>query len=85
MSPTIPPIKQINRNQIYRYISQHTKVSQQDISSDLKLSMPTINQNLECPAQHWTDLRPGHLRIHRRQKGQSNFLCEETPGSLIGL
>ena len=47
MSPTIP-IKQINRNQIYRYIYKHTKVSQQDISSDLKLSMPTINQNLNA-------------------------------------
>ena len=62
MSPTIP-IKQINRNQIYRYIYKHTKVSQQDISSDLKLSMPTINQNLNA----------------LRSMGQSNFLCEGRP------
>lgn len=45
MSPTIP-IKQFNRNQVYRYIYKNKKVSQHDISADLNLSMPTVNQNL---------------------------------------
>jgi len=45
MSPNLS-IKQINRNQIYRYIYKNKKVSQQEICSDLALSMPTVNQNL---------------------------------------
>lgn len=39
-------IKQNNRNLIYRYIYDKKKVSQQDISYELRLSRPTVTANL---------------------------------------
>ena len=39
-------IKQNNRNLIYHYIYKNGKVSQQDISYDLRLSRPTVTANL---------------------------------------
>ena len=39
-------IKKVNRRQIYRYIYDHEKVSQQDISYALHLSRPTVAANL---------------------------------------
>ena len=39
-------IKENNRNLIYHYIYQNGKVSQQDISYNLRLSRPTITTNL---------------------------------------
>lgn len=48
MKKSITPeqIRQNNRNLIYQYIYQHKKVSQQDISYDLRLSRPTVTANL---------------------------------------
>lgn len=48
MKKSITPnqIKQNNRSLIYHYIYQNRKVSQQDISYDLRLSRPTVTANL---------------------------------------
>ncbi len=48
MKRSITPnqIKQNNRNLIYHYIYKNGKVSQQDISYDLRLSRPTVTANL---------------------------------------
>lgn len=48
MKKSITPnlIKQNNRSLIYHYIYQNKKVSQQDISYDLRLSRPTVTTNL---------------------------------------
>ncbi len=48
MKKSITPnqIKQNNRSLIYHYIYQNRKVSQQDISYDLRLSRPTVTTNL---------------------------------------
>ncbi|MDO5538829.1 MAG: ROK family transcriptional regulator [Eubacteriales bacterium] len=48
MKKSITPnqIKQNNRSLIYHYIYQSKKVSQQDISYDLRLSRPTVTTNL---------------------------------------
>ncbi len=48
MKRSITPnqIKQNNRNLIYHYIYKNRKVSQQDISYDLRLSRPTVTANL---------------------------------------
>lgn len=48
MKKSITPnqIKQNNRSLIYHYIYKNRKVSQQDISYDLRLSRPTITANL---------------------------------------
>lgn len=48
MEKSITPnqIRENNRNLIYRYIYQKRKVSQQDISYDLRLSRPTVTANL---------------------------------------
>lgn len=48
MKKSITPnqIKQNNRNLIYHYIYKTRKVSQQDISYDLRLSRPTVTANL---------------------------------------
>ena len=44
-------IKQINRNEIYRFIYREKGVSQQEIAKGLSLSMPTVNQNLTALRQ----------------------------------
>ena len=48
MRTSITPnlIKQNNRSLIYHYIYRNKKVSQQDISYDLRLSRPTVTTNL---------------------------------------
>ena len=48
MKKSITPnqIKQNNRSLIYDYIYKNRKVSQQDISYDLRLSRPTVTKNL---------------------------------------
>lgn len=48
MKKSITPnqIKQNNRSLIYEYIYKNRKVSQQDISYDLRLSRPTVTTNL---------------------------------------
>ncbi len=48
MTSAITPtkIKQNNKKLIYQYIYEHAKVSQQDICADLRLSRPTVTQNL---------------------------------------
>lgn len=48
MKKSITPnqIKQNNRSLIYEYIYKNKKVSQQDISYDLRLSRPTVTTNL---------------------------------------
>ena len=44
-------IKQNNRNLIYHYIYENRKVSQQDISYELRLSRPTVTANLAALEQ----------------------------------
>ena len=48
MKKSITPnqIKQNNRNLIYHFIYKNQKVSQQDISYELRLSRPTVTTNL---------------------------------------
>lgn len=38
-------VKKNNRNRIFRYICKHDKVSNPDISYELKMSLPTVTQN----------------------------------------
>lgn len=40
-------VKRINRNQIFRYVNKYEKVSKPDIASNLKISMPTVLQNVK--------------------------------------
>lgn len=53
MEKSITPnrIKQNNRNLIYHYIYEKRKVSQQEISYDLRLSRPTVTANLNVLEQ----------------------------------
>lgn len=53
MRTSITPnqIKQNNRSLIYHYIYKNKKVSQQDISYDLRLSRPTVTTNLAAMEQ----------------------------------
>lgn len=39
-------VKKINRNQVFRYVNKHKRVSKPDIAAALRISMPTILQNI---------------------------------------
>ncbi len=39
-------VKRINRNQIYRFINRNNRVSKPEISAALRISMPTVLQNV---------------------------------------
>lgn len=39
-------VKKINRNQIFRYVNKYERVSKPDIASALRISMPTVLQNI---------------------------------------
>lgn len=39
-------VKKINRNQVFRYVNKHKRVSKPDIATALRISMPTILQNI---------------------------------------
>ena len=39
-------IKQLNRNRVFRLIAQNDRLSKQDISDQLSMSLPTVTQNL---------------------------------------
>lgn len=40
-------VKKLNKNRIFRLIYSSEKISRQDIADQLKLSLPTVNQNLK--------------------------------------
>lgn len=44
---TAVELKKINRNRIYKLIYNKKEISRQDISLELDLSLPTVNQNLK--------------------------------------
>lgn len=39
-------VKRINRNQIFRYVNKHMRVSKPDVALALRISMPTVLQNV---------------------------------------
>ncbi len=55
-------IKNLNRNNIYRYISKKGIVSNSDISKALKLSLPTVSQNIEALTQMGLILEKGFCK-----------------------
>ena len=63
MKKSITPnqIKQNNRSLIYHYIYQNHKVSQQDISYDLRLSRPTVTTNLNAMEQEGLICKSGQI------------------------
>ena len=63
MKQSITPnfIKQNNRSLIYHYIYQNQKVSQQDISYDLRLSRPTVTTNLASMEQEGLIQKNGQI------------------------
>ena len=52
-------IKKNNRQQIYNYIYEHPRVSQQDIAYALSLSRPTVTQNLMALEEDGLIMRDG--------------------------
>ena len=40
-------VRKANRNRIYRYIHQKKQVSKQEIAHALRMSLPTVTQNLK--------------------------------------
>lgn len=63
MRKSITPnqIKQNNRSLIYHYIYKNKKVSQQDISYDLRLSRPTVTTNLSAMEQEGLIWKNGQI------------------------
>ena len=63
MKKSITPnqIKQNNRSLIYHYIYKNEKVSQQDISYDLRLSRPTVTANLNAMEQEGLICKNGQI------------------------
>ncbi len=63
MRKSITPnlIKQNNRSLIYHYIYKNKKVSQQDISYDLRLSRPTVTTNLTAMEQEGLIKKNGQI------------------------
>lgn len=63
MEKSITPnqIKQNNRGLIYHYIYKNQKVSQQDISYDLRLSRPTVTANLNTMEQEGLIRKNGQI------------------------
>lgn len=63
MKKSITPnqIKQNNRSLIYHYIYKNQKVSQQDISYDLRLSRPTVTSNLSAMEQEGLIRKNGQI------------------------
>lgn len=63
MKKSITPnqIKQNNRSLIYHYIYNNRKVSQQDISYDLRLSRPTVTANLNAMEQEGLIWKNGQI------------------------
>ncbi len=63
MEKSITPnqIKQNNRGLIYHYIYKNQKVSQQDISYDLRLSRPTVTANLNAMEQEGLIRKNGQI------------------------
>lgn len=63
MRKSITPnqIKQNNRSLIYHYIYKNQKVSQQDISYDLRLSRPTVTTNLTAMEQEGIITKSGQI------------------------
>ncbi len=55
-------IKKNNRQQIYKYIYQHRKVSQQDIAYALRLSRPTVTTNLNELEDDGLIYKSGHIQ-----------------------
>lgn len=39
-------VKKLNRNQVFRYVNKHKRVSKPDIAAALQMSMPTVLQNV---------------------------------------
>lgn len=64
MEKSITPsqIKQNNRSLIYHFIYKNRKVSQQDISYDLRLSRPTVTTNLAAMEQDGLIKKNGLIR-----------------------
>ena len=54
-------IKQNNRNLIYHYIYKNRRVSQQDISYELRLSRPTVTTNLAVLEQDGLIQKAGQI------------------------
>lgn len=82
--PSAIPIKQINRNQIYRYIYRNKKVSQQDIAGSLKLSMPTVNQNL-CALKELGLIRESGTFESTGGRKAKALCCEKEARIALGL
>lgn len=63
MKKSITPnlIKQNNRSLIYQYIYKNQKVSQQDISYNLRLSRPTVTTNLTAMEQEGLITKCGQI------------------------
>ena len=63
MKQSITPnqIKENNRNLIYQYIYRNSKVSQQDIAYDLRLSRPTITTNLSSLEKDGMIVKDGQI------------------------
>ncbi|MCD8009210.1 MAG: ROK family transcriptional regulator [Lachnospiraceae bacterium] len=82
--PSTLPIKQINRNQIYRYIYKNQKVSQQDIATGLGLSMPTVGQNLSALRELGLIREAGTFDSTGGRKARA-FCCEKEARIALGL
>ena len=63
MKKSITPnqIKQNNRSLIYHYIYNNRKVSQQDISYNLRLSRPTVTTNLTALEENGLIRKDGQM------------------------
>ena len=76
-------IKKTNRQQIYDYIYQHRKVSQQDIIYALRLSRPTVAANLAELEEDGLIYKNGQLDADQIGRKYESPAERRGPGSLF--
>lgn len=64
-------VKKINRNAIYRFLYRHDPISIQDIAQTLKLSLPTVTQNLKDLQEENLVIETGHFESTGGRKAKA--------------
>lgn len=87
MKKSITPnqIKQNNRNLIYHFIYKNRKVSQQDISYELRLSRPTITTNLAALEEEGLIRKSGQIDSEFVGRKASGYSIVPDFGISIGI
>lgn len=77
-------VKKINRNNIYRYLYRRDPISMNELASALKLSLPTVTQNLKELQESKLVVEAGVFESTGGRKAKA-IVCDNTARYSIGL